>query len=78
MVTRPTLALVGEAGPEAIIPLSKMRGGGGGVVVNLAVEVNQGDGEVTQARVAGLVAKAVRESPALARHFRNAGRGLGG
>lgn len=37
IVTRPTLAMVGEAGPEAVIPLS--RGGygygGGGVVINI-------------------------------------------
>jgi hypothetical protein len=34
IVTRPTLALIGEAGPEAVVPLS--RGGmGGGVVVNI-------------------------------------------
>ncbi len=30
IVTRPTVALVGEAGPEAVIPLSKLRNGGGG------------------------------------------------
>ena len=29
LVTRPTLAMVGEAGPEAVIPLSKMQGVGG-------------------------------------------------
>jgi len=35
IVTRPTLALVGEAGPEAVIPLSRASGMGGGVVINL-------------------------------------------
>lgn len=30
IVTRPTLAVVGEAGPEAVIPLSRGRGGMGG------------------------------------------------
>jgi hypothetical protein len=45
IVDRPTLALVGEAGPEAIIPLSAFNGnpsvggaglpGGGGIVVNI-------------------------------------------
>jgi hypothetical protein len=30
IVTRPTLSLMGESGPEAIIPLSKMNGGGFG------------------------------------------------
>ena len=34
IVTSPTLAMVGERGPEAIIPLSKM-GGGGGVNINV-------------------------------------------
>jgi hypothetical protein len=35
VVTRPTLAMVGEKGPEAIIPLSQMGGMGGGVTVNV-------------------------------------------
>jgi len=35
IVTRPTLAMVGEKGPEAIIPLSKMGGGGGGITINV-------------------------------------------
>jgi hypothetical protein len=39
IVTSPTFALIGEAGPEAVIPLSKMGGLGGGVTIN----VNGGD-----------------------------------
>jgi hypothetical protein len=41
IVTSPTLALIGEAGPEAVIPLSQMgdMGGGGNVTIN----VNGGD-----------------------------------
>jgi len=35
IVTRPTLAMVGEKGPEAIIPLSQMGNAGGGVTVNV-------------------------------------------
>ena len=35
IVTRPQLAMVGEKGPEAIIPLSKMGGMGGGITVNV-------------------------------------------
>jgi hypothetical protein len=36
IVTQPTLGMVGEAGPEAIIPLSQMGNmGGGGVTVNV-------------------------------------------
>jgi hypothetical protein len=40
IVTKPTLALVGEAGPEAVVPLSRaggIGGGGGAVVVNVHV-----------------------------------------
>lgn len=40
IVTSPTLGLVGEAGPEAIIPLSQMRGLGGGVTVNVYGDVS--------------------------------------
>jgi hypothetical protein len=39
IVTSPTMALIGEAGPEAVIPLNKMGGMGGGVTIN----VNGGD-----------------------------------
>jgi hypothetical protein len=41
IVTSPTMALIGEAGPEAVIPLSKMGSMGGGVTIN----VNGGDPE---------------------------------
>lgn len=30
IVTRPTLAMIGEAGPEAVVPLDRYNGGGGG------------------------------------------------
>lgn len=33
IVTRPTRALIGEAGPEAVIPLSRLGGGGSGTVI---------------------------------------------
>ena len=39
VVTSPTFALIGEAGPEAVIPLDKMGGMGGGITIN----VNGGD-----------------------------------
>ena len=39
VVTSPTMALIGEAGPEAVIPLDKMGNMGGGVTIN----VNGGD-----------------------------------
>jgi hypothetical protein len=35
IVTSPTFALIGEAGPEAVIPLDKMGGMGGGVTINV-------------------------------------------
>ena len=35
IVTRPTLAMVGEGGAEAIIPLSRAGGIGGGITINL-------------------------------------------
>lgn len=42
IVTRPTLAMIGEAGPEAVVPLSRYQrgGGGGGVTVQVTVEGN--------------------------------------
>ena len=39
IVTSPTFALIGEAGPEAVIPLSNMGSMGGGITIN----VNGGD-----------------------------------
>jgi hypothetical protein len=41
VVNKPTLALIGEAGPEAVIPLSKM-GGAGGNVYNITVNAGIG------------------------------------
>jgi hypothetical protein len=41
IVSRPTLALIGEAGPEAVVPLSKMGGMGGGI--NITVQTGVGD-----------------------------------
>jgi hypothetical protein len=35
IVTGPTLAIIGEAGPEAVIPLSQMGNMGGGVTINV-------------------------------------------
>jgi hypothetical protein len=36
IVNSPTLALIGESGPEAVIPLDKMGGMGGGVTINIS------------------------------------------
>ena len=67
IVRRPTLALVGEAGPEAIVPLSGTPGNSalpGGMTVNIQGDVFAQDGyafadKVTEAlRRRGLVAVA--------------------
>lgn len=36
VVSSATLAIIGEAGPEAVVPLDKMRGMGGNVVINIS------------------------------------------
>jgi hypothetical protein len=41
IVTKPTLALIGEAGPEAVVPLSG-RGAGMGTTINLTVNAGMG------------------------------------
>lgn len=45
IVTRPTFAMIGEAGPEAVIPLSRgaSYGVGGGSTVNITVQAGVGD-----------------------------------
>jgi len=35
IVRGPTLAMIGEAGPEAVVPLDRMGGMGGGVTINV-------------------------------------------
>jgi len=44
VVTAPTLAVIGEAGPEAVVPLSKYRmdAGGNGSTINLTVNAGMG------------------------------------
>jgi SLT domain-containing protein len=41
IVTSPTLALIGEAGPEAVIPLDRLHGGGGSTF-NITVNAGLG------------------------------------
>jgi len=41
IVNRPTLAMIGEAGPEAVVPLSKMGGMGGGITIHVAGSIIQ-------------------------------------
>ena len=44
IVTRPTAALIGEAGPEAVIPLNKMGGiGGTNITINNPIVRNDSD-----------------------------------
>lgn len=42
IVTRPTLAIIGEAGPEAVVPLNGKYGMGGGNVYKITVEAPPG------------------------------------
>jgi len=53
IVTKPTLALIGEAGPEAVVPLSRMATGGG-------VTVNVNGGLATSAEIGQAVVNAIR------------------
>ena len=55
IVTGPTLALIGEAGPEAVIPLN--RGGGG--LGNVTINVNGGLG--TSAEIGAAIVNALRQ-----------------
>jgi hypothetical protein len=55
IVNRPTLALIGEAGPEAVVPLSKMSAGGGG-----DVNINVNGGLATSAEIGQTVLNALR------------------
>jgi hypothetical protein len=53
IVTQPTLAMIGESGPEAVIPLNRM-GGGGGITVNVM------GGLSTSAEIGQAVVNAIR------------------
>lgn len=48
IVTRPTLGIVGESGPEAVVPLDQYRGGGTTVVINDNRGANSPDVEVRE------------------------------
>jgi hypothetical protein len=43
IVTSATIAMIGEAGPEAVIPLSKMGAMGGNITINMPVGSNGED-----------------------------------
>lgn len=53
IVTKPTLALIGEAGPEAVVPLNRMASGGG-------ITVNVNGGLATSAEIGQAVVNAIR------------------
>lgn len=89
MVTRPTIALIGERGPEAVVPLHKAQnfgfpgGGGGGGGVNVAINIAQMGGGFAelpadqQARLVGdAYARQVRSSGGLRAIQRRQSRGL--
>ena len=53
IVYSPTVALVGEAGPEMIVPLTGPRAGGGGVVINITGNNIMGSSPAEVARTIG-------------------------
>lgn len=57
IVNRATLAVIGEAGPEAVVPLDQMRGGLGGATYNITVQAGVGDpGTIGQSVVEAITA----------------------
>lgn len=58
IVNRATLAVIGEAGPEAVVPLDQMRNGGiGGATYNITVQAGVGDpGQIGQSVVEAITA----------------------
>jgi len=65
IVTQPTFALIGEAGPEAVIPLSKMGLGGFEgtqyITVNPTISIGNISSDVDLERVTGAVSKGIAE-----------------
>jgi hypothetical protein len=53
IVSSPTLALIGEAGPEAVVPLDRMQNGGG-------ITINVTGGLATSAEIGESVVNALR------------------
>jgi hypothetical protein len=75
IINRPTIALIGEAGPEALIPLDRTRGndplpmtrtgsiGGGGNTINLTVNAGLGtDGAAVGRQLVEYIRKYERQS----------------
>jgi phage-related minor tail protein len=64
IVTGPTLGLIGEAGPEAIIPLN--RAGGMGTTINLTVNAGMGtDGGAVGEQIVSALRQYQRRNGAL-------------
>lgn len=61
MVTQPTLAMIGEAGPEVVVPLHKLSqfGGGGSVLVNLTQNITPTP-EMDERQLADVAAREAR------------------
>jgi hypothetical protein len=57
IVDRPTLAMLGEAGPEAVVPLG--RGGGAGMTVNLVINGDINGMDDFEQKVASVIRDAV-------------------
>ena len=63
IVTGPTNALIGEAGPEAVIPLSGKNAGGMGSTFNITVNAGVGtDGAVVGRQIIDAIRKYERSS----------------
>ena len=65
IVTQPTLALIGEAGPEAVVPLNKM-GGMGGVTINIEAGLVSTPDQVGQQIIEAIQRAQRRSGPAFA------------
>jgi hypothetical protein len=53
IVNKPTLAMIGERGPEAVVPLDRYRGGGGGITINI-------NSTIAEASVGDTIVEALR------------------
>ena len=63
IVTQPTLALIGEAGPEAVVPLNKM-GGMGGITINIEAGLVSTPDQVGQQIIEAIQRAQRRSGPA--------------
>lgn len=59
IVTAPTQALIGEAGPEAVIPLKKLPGLLGGTTVNVTVNTGSVNSQLDMAEMAEMVGNTI-------------------